>query len=157
MKTGRRSIEAAPHVRVARHLTPASRVLRDAGWGVAWGLGGACFFSLYVIGSYAFRGAAFLEHHGLTLAGVLAIYFGVGIVGGAVIGLLRPLLRWRAGAFVVGTAAAFPLAISLGVLKHGHLPGVHWRAAVGLLILAAGTGGIVGALVWQPQDREQDS
>jgi hypothetical protein len=155
-KATRREPEPAHHVRSTSG--GGSRLWADAIWGIGWGLGGACFFSLYVMAAYALWGTPYLDQDGLTLtlSGVLVTYFSVGLGGGAVIGLLRPLLRSRAGAFFVGTSAAIPLALAIGVLKHGQMPGIHWRAGVGLVIIAAGTGGIVAALVWRPQTREEE-
>jgi hypothetical protein len=44
---------------------------------------------------YALNGAQLFEDHDTTFGGVVAVYFGGGLVGGAVVGLLRPLTCWR--------------------------------------------------------------
>lgn len=88
-------------------------------WGVIAGLFFACFYSLFVTGLYLLRGSAPFEANETTYGQVVLSYFGTGIVAGALVGLLRPLLRWRLGAVVVGVVAAFAVFVGISLVDQG--------------------------------------
>jgi hypothetical protein len=94
-------------------------LLKNVRWGIAYGLGFASMFVLYVLGLFAIRGAQPFEHLGTTLTGCIVVYLVGGIMTGAVVGLLRPLLVTRRGAMVVGAVATVPTAAGAMLLVAG--------------------------------------
>jgi hypothetical protein len=78
-------------------------LLRDIRWGVSWGLWIATGFSIIVIALAGFRGSTDYPKLGLTTPGIVAIYYALAVVGGSVLGLLRPFTRSKFGGFIVGS------------------------------------------------------
>jgi hypothetical protein len=85
-----------------------------------WGLAVAVVISLYVLVLRGLSGPGPFERQGVTLLGVIAAYLGGGAVAGIVVGLLRPMTRWRWGAVSVGVLAAFGSAVAIGIAMEGH-------------------------------------
>jgi hypothetical protein len=79
----------------------------------------------------------------------LAVYLAGGAVGGALVALAAPLLRWLGGAFVVGVAATFPMLFGIIALDPRDR-GESWQFAV---ILALFIGGALGAFEWAKEER----
>lgn len=124
----------------------ARRFAENLRWGVIAGLFFACFYSLYVIGLYLIRGSTPFVANDTTFGQVVASYFGTGIVAGAVVGLLRPLLRWRIGAVFVGIVAAFAVFVGIALLDQGSFSQWDqdtWVSCVSLAVLF----GTFGALI----------
>jgi hypothetical protein len=129
--------------------------IRDAVAGVKWGLGAAgvlcawvtvvALVNLVVNGSLTLRGRG-QEYHILA---IIAAYVVGGAVTGAIVGALRPLLRWKFGAAVVGAMAAVPL-VGITVARSGF---TSWEAAdtfgvvFGALVLGGGGGLILRAFL----------
>ena len=67
----------------------------------------AVFYSLYVSVVYLFRGPRPFEGLGITFVGAVVLYFAGRAFAGAVVGVLWPLTRRRAGAGIVAGVAAF--------------------------------------------------
>jgi len=87
-------------------LARVGRVLRRVGQDITWGaqrglLIGAAF-SIFGLIMRAIRGPQLLEAYGIGLGALLLAYLGGGTGAGAIAGLGRPLLKWRAGAMAVG-------------------------------------------------------
>jgi len=76
---------------------------RDIRWGLNWGLWIATAFSILVIALAGFRGSADYPKLGLTTPAIVALYYALAIVGGSVLGLLRPFSRSKFGGFIVGS------------------------------------------------------
>jgi hypothetical protein len=97
---------------------PPRRLLGDLRWGLAWGIGLAVFFSLYVAVLF------FLDRIGTDNPAmqaqdfglVIAAYFAGGVFGGLIAGLLRPASRWPLGAMAMGILVAFPAYWAIGVI-----------------------------------------
>lgn len=91
--------------------------LQNIRWGVGWGLRLAGLFALLAILAVPIR--VFSEGGGILdasqlLALTLVIYLLSGIVGGGIVGFLRPFTGRWVGAVLVGFLAGVPIA--LGVL-----------------------------------------
>ena len=78
-----------------------ARLRQNLSTGLWWGIRYAMVYSL-VGGTIAIARPAVLESYGLTLPGLIALYLGGGIGGGALTGLLLPLVRGHLSAAVVG-------------------------------------------------------
>ena len=80
--------------------------------------------------------------------GTLLAYAGGGVISGCILGLLRPLTRWRAGAALVGIAVALPAFFGIALAMSG-LPQTWddsiWASTVGCSVLL---GGWFGADTW---------
>lgn len=81
----------------------------------------AMFYSVLASTLFALHGGDRYRAVGLTLPVIIAVYFAGGITGGCLVGLLRPLTRWRIGAAAVGVIAMIPVCWGAGILVHGPL------------------------------------
>lgn len=96
----------------------AGRLVWGARWGAIFGLA----FVLIAIGLYAVsRQDAFEAHHTSFGKMALAYFFG-GVSAGVIVGLLRPLARWKAGAALVGFTAILPVALLIRFATEGFGP-----------------------------------
>ena len=80
---------------------------------------------------------------------MIGTYFFGGTAAGVVVGVLRPLARWRAGAIVVGIIAAFFVVLGIGVARSG-LPS-RWTSAdwFALTVLSIFFGAFAGNHFWK--------
>ena len=96
-----------------------SKAVGNLKWGVKGGLGFAAVYCLWVGLLFLIGGPETFRRLGVTLTTVIATYVTVGVVAGAVIGLLRPLTGNGFGAFVVGYLAAVPITAGLMICLSG--------------------------------------
>ena len=132
-------------------LAVLARVRRCALWGLAVGVAYAAFaVAIFVLGAGGRSG-----HPGRELALVLALYLGGGVVGGAIVGLLWPIVADSVlGEGVVGAVAIFPLVAGYLVWEHGWFPAStsgEWMVA---LVTSALLGGLGGPQVAAAFDRD---
>ena len=126
-----------------RDRSRGATFLANVEWGVAWGVGMATVFSLFVLALAALRGStAYPQYGDLTTWSLIATYFAVGLPAGAVAGALRPLLRWRAGAALVGYLVAVVVYGGAG-LGLGYAP-----KRVLLIAALCGLAGAIAGLMW---------
>ena len=93
-----------------------SRAIANLKWGVKGGLTLAAFYCVWVGVLFLIGGP---ESLGVGLTRLMATYVAVGVVAGAVMGLLRPLTGNDFGAFVVGYLAAVPITAGLMICLYG--------------------------------------
>lgn len=62
------------------------------------------------------------EGHAVPALSVIALYALGGPCAGALVGLFRPLLQWKAGAVLAGTLAALPHLLGFRVMMFGFAP-----------------------------------
>lgn len=109
-------------------------------WGVRYGCIFAAFYSAIALAIFAFGGEQSFRTYGVTLGQTIALYIASGVLGGAVVGFLRPFTKSRSGAAFVGVLAAIPITWMLmrtvGVNSPGEL-----LVSVGALSLFWGIGG----------------
>lgn len=76
-------------------------------------------------------------------------YISIGLMAGAVVGLLRPLIQWRFGAYLVGLIAGVPVAVGLIICVRGFPQ--QWdfadRALVPIFVVIAGF--VIGRELWK--------
>ena len=125
-------------------------VRRDVRRAVTWALALAGLYSLYVVALFALRGAAPFKAVGLSLGAVLALYAGGALAAGAIVGVLMPLARWRAGAAAVGAVAAIPFVAGVLLAVEGPFPVTAARPWAKILFVAATLGGLTGLVLWSP-------
>ena len=129
-------------------MTPSRTTVAALGanlrWGVAIGVVGAFGFSLLALVLAMLRGSTSYPQYGMSTWSVIGSYFAVGLPAGAIIGALRPLLRWRAGAALVGYFAAVVVYGGVGLIMNG--PTIE-TLGVGAIL---GLGGAAAGLWWWP-------
>ena len=116
-------------------------------WGVGIGAAMATVYSLFVLGLSVLNGSTYWPEYRTSTWMIIAGYYVAGLGGGAVVGAIRPLTRWRIGTFFVGwiggSIAYGAIAVATGLQRDAP-----WWLA---LIPGAGFGGL--ALVLQDQAR----
>jgi hypothetical protein len=82
-----------------------------------------------------------------SLASLVGFYFIAGACGGLLLGLFRPVTKYKVGAVVVGTAV---VAISLGLLDYMYVATDGWKPVdtilVALVSVVAGPAGTL--MIW---------
>ncbi len=122
---------------------------RNIIWGIAWGLGVATLFSLYVVVLALIRGTWLFPPFGVSGVRILTTYYVTGAIGGIVIGLLRPWLRYWQGSFAVGLLAGLLIYGGISYALQGR-PDLLMAALLGLLV-----GGPGGILFWHREWRRR--
>ena len=127
-----------------RTITPNIR------WGLTWALWIATVFSAWVLALSLVRHAWRFKFDDLemTAAQIVAGYYAAALIAGSVVGLLRPLLRWRIGTFVIGAIAGTLVYATIGLTMYGRNEALWVTPVLGLA-----TGGL--ALVIQDEDRDR--
>lgn len=97
--------------------------LSNLGWGVRLGLVFATLYSLYVAVLFVIVGSEPFDKRHTSVLTVIATYFLGGIIGGAVVGAMRPHTHARFAAILVGIVAAFFVVFGILVASQGLL----WR------------------------------
>lgn len=124
----------------------------DVLWGIAWGLLLAAILSAWAaLMSLLFRDKP--RTYDVSLAAVVAIYFVGCALGGAFVGLLRPLAKTWPGAAVVGFAAFLPVTSMIVISTDGvpkTLASFDWRGVLGY---AAIMGPMLAVLRWNQARR----
>lgn len=111
-------------------------------WGVRYGcIFAACYCAIALV-IFAVGGEQSYRSYGVTFGQTIALYITGGLLGGAVVGLLRPLTKTWLGAAFVGVVAAIPISWmgmrAVGVTSRGEL-------LVGVGVLSLGWG-VIGGL-----------
>ena len=99
-----RSLQHGPAFEPARaKVSPPPQPLLDRlRWAFGYTLPAALLFSAYVLLIAGMRGSSVYFTYGTSIWGIIAIYWLAAILSGGLLGFLRPLARFRLGAFVVG-------------------------------------------------------
>lgn len=126
---------------------PHSRDLpEDLRIGVKVGLGLAATFGIIATTTYILGGKAmFVARMKMGLLPILAMYLFGGLVGGLIIGFLRPLRSTSIGSFFIGTVSSIPVILLMVFVG---LPRVIWYpvGVIGGVIAALLMGGLGAAL-----------
>ena len=130
-------------------------MLENLRWGVAAGLFFAALYSLYVTLLYLIRGPDPFDANETTLGQVIAVYFAGGIAGGAIVGVLRPLAKWRIGAAVVGVVAAVPVFLGIALSLEGGLSGLDRGAWEAVAFCSIFFGILGGNAMWRGGGRKR--
>jgi len=108
-----------------------ANLLKNLKWGLRWGLTMAVGFT--VIGVVATIGASLdaTPRNDPSLLSLVGFYFLAGTVGGLLLGLLRPITRYKVGAMAVGTALA---AVSISLLARIYVVTDGWTLVDTILV-----------------------
>src|SRR5438552_973776 len=113
-----------------------SNTLSSLGWGLGWEMGfGVVYASVGEVILLALGQGAIVQYH-IGPAKAIGLYLGCGLVTGAIVGLLRPLLVNRIGAMAVGLVAAVPVGLSFatamgGWSPQGRIGAIIWSVVMG--------------------------
>lgn len=123
-------------------------VLRNIRWGLSWSLSLAAIWCAYVCVLSVVRGSTRFDAYGTTLWMIVAVYIVNGVMGGIILGALRPIATSRLGAILVGVAVAIPFFIAVWFATDG--PFSHWRSnsIEAILFCSISLGGILGNWFW---------
>lgn len=89
-----------------------------------------------------------------TYAKLMGLYLGGGAVAGLVLGLLRPFVRRRVGATLVGAIASTPIGVALHYLVVVPEAGREGASIVPTIFAVALLGALAGWKWWQLHDDE---
>lgn len=92
---------------------------KNAYWGIRWGLAFASLFSVWALVVLLLGGEAAFRKQGITFWQTIGAYIGGGVLAGAVVGFLRPLLKWAWSAPLVGIVAAIPVGLAFDLATKG--------------------------------------
>ncbi len=134
----------------------ATTVLNNLRWGLKWGVAMAAGFTVIAL---ALTGVDSLSRtpnpNPPPLADLVGIYVLAGIGGGLIVGLLRPITKYLAGAMIVGTAIA-ALWISLIAVRLVVTDGSWGMVDVVLIgIYSLTTGPLAGYIFWRRAQKRQ--
>jgi len=93
-------------------------------------------------------GTAPFDQLDTTYSATVALYYGGGLIGGAVVGLLLPLHRWPLGSALVGMAGVFPLYFGVALATTDASHAFTWNNVVDSAVCAFLVGGAVGIWAW---------
>jgi hypothetical protein len=129
-------------------------IVQDIRRGVAGGLSIAALYCLWVAGIYAVRGAAPFDRQSVTLAGVLVTYLAIGLITGALVGLLWRFTVRKPIAYLVGLAAGVPVAIGIAICVRGFPSAWTTSARVTTYVFAVVAGLFIGSEIWRVRSSE---
>ena len=128
-------------------MKKARDIARDLRWGLGNGLFYAAGFSVLVLILALLRGSTDYPEYGTTTWRIIRVYFAAGLLGGLLVGWMRPFTSRRWGAIAVGAligvvvygsamlatdmpASAVPfIALVAGVPMGALLGNKHWKEA----------------------------
>ncbi len=133
-------------------MTSGQDVRDNLRWALGWGLVFATAFSVWVLVLSVLNLSTHWPGLGLSTWEIIGAYYLAAVLGGTMVGLLRPLTRWRLGSFVVGSVGGTIVYGAIGVAM-GIAQKEPWPVTI---ILAGILGVLVGgglAVVWHDSDR----
>jgi hypothetical protein len=125
--------------------------------GVIIGIITAVVYSIVAVLIYLFTGGRAFVEIGASLPMTVLVYFGGGILGGAIVGSLLPFTERRIGSVFVGVVGGIPVAAGVVWLLEGPIIGwgqIEWET---VFFLAAFLGGGGGFFLWTPPKRDSVS
>ena len=130
-------------------LLSRSSLISDVKWGIGWGLWLAAGFSLLGSALFVMQGTVLGNPSRFSFPLVVIGYFAMGVVGGSVVGLLRPLAQQRLGATLLGMIVgifvyAIAVLVAVGEKEFLSPAGLYSTFTLGTVI-----GGIAGHNTWK--------
>jgi len=128
-----------------------SSIGSDIKWGLSWGLWLAGGFSLLGTALFVLQGTVLGNPSRFSFPLVILGYFAMGVMGGVLVGVLRPLGQGRVGATILGIISgilvyAIAIIVAVGEKEFLSLPGL-----VSTLVLGTIIGGLCGHTTWASQ------
>jgi len=117
-------------------------LLRNLRWGNRYGLGLATALSVYVLVVSLFTASTKFDEFGLSWWQIIAGYYLAGLLGGTVLGILRPTTKYLLGSLATGILCGVCVYGAVSFIMHGHLD------LEGPLVLGSFVGGVGGLMNW---------
>lgn len=108
----------------------------------------ACFYVIYVVGLYLVSGSGPFDRAGVTLPSLVVAYLVSGTIGGAIIGLLRPLASSFGGLLAVAILTGFVAVCGVEVAMYGFISRWHQREWVQAIASAVLLGTMTSVFLW---------
>jgi hypothetical protein len=126
----------------------------DLKWGVSWGVWFAAGYSLLASALFFLEGTLLGQASRFSFPAVISLYIAMGVIGGLIVGLLRPVARRRIGAIALGVLVGvvvyfFAGITTIGIQEFLSLPGV-----VSTLVIGSVIGGACGYNSWSPEGKK---
>ena len=137
-------------------MTRPRGLAADLSWGIFWGLLFSAMFLLLLVVLYVVQGPRMFSDHDTTFGQVALLYVLGGLGGGLIVGFLRPLLRWRWGATLVGALVAVPIGAGVLLMSGDGGPWTGGDTVV-TIIFALSLGAPVGWMYWGMFRKEPNS
>lgn len=127
----------------------AARLARNLRWGIKWGVVMSGAFCLFTIAGFILNGLRPPSDSHITLGKAFAVDVTGPLASGIILGIFRPLLRWRAAAIVIGVLAGAFYFAELNFLFEGPVSG--WNVGDWVMIGVLGTvmGGGFANEMWE--------
>ena len=120
----------------------------DVRWGIGWGVAFSALYGVLVVAQYFASQGQVLERKGLHLLVVLAAYAASGVLGGAVLGILRPLGRSKGGSMLLGFIVMLPVGVMLQTAIRGLPPAWSGVDVASVILMASTMGPIAGWIAY---------
>lgn len=141
------------NLRLIIQMTTRKSLTEDLKWGLTWGLWFAGGCSLLAAALFTIRGTVLGEASRFSLPLVILAYIAMGGIGGLIVGLLRPVARWRLGAAAVGIVVGVIVYFIAGLTAIGAREFLSPPGSVSALVLGTLIGGACGYNSWSPDNR----
>lgn len=128
-----------------------SSIGSDIKWGLGWGLWLAGGFSLLGSALFVLQGTVLGNPSRFSFPLVILGYLAMGVIGGLLIGVLRPLAQLRVGATILGIIIGIVVYAIAGIVAVGEKEFVSLPGLVSTLVLGTVIGGICGHSTWARQ------
>jgi peptidoglycan/LPS O-acetylase OafA/YrhL len=128
-------------------------VARNLRWGIGWALAFAVVYLVWVTVLFAMGGQAAFARKGVTFQSTILGYLISALLGGTLLGLLRPLNRWRAGSALTGVIVGGAIGCTL-------MLALEPRSEIGLYIFTAVVFGLMGGFIafrWSAPERSHST
>ncbi len=128
----------------------------DVRWGVMHGAAIAGGYSAFACVMFAIRGPRLVAVYHLSLGGFIGLYFLAGILGGILVGVLKPIAKWHLGAVALGAIVAMPVYLCTAWVLGDHpasWSGSQWFFNLSFILVI---GGYAGDRFWTPAPRTKN-
>jgi len=135
-----------------KNVKLARSKLADIRWGLRGSLVVTGIYCGWVIAVRAIVGDRPFTANSVSLGTVVLTYAVVGMMAGALVGVMRPFLKWRAGAYAAGVSTGLILSMGIIASVKGY-PSTWDRGSwIAVLVVSIAAGFVVGDAIWKRQN-----
>ena len=118
-------------------------------WGVRLGLVVAAMLCCIGVPLALLGGSEPLTHERIPAGTLLIVYLSGGFISGIVLGMARPLARWRVGAIVIGIVDGVICAALINMATDGAFWAWHGMQWFVTIVMGTSIGGITANWFWE--------
>jgi hypothetical protein len=130
------------------HLLFRAPFVRNIAKGVGIGLFIATGFTAWITFLRLTSGTQPFDRLQTTYSATVALYYGGGLIGGLLVGLLWPLHRWPLGSALLGILGVFPTYFGVEVTRTTHTSPFTLDNVAKSAVIAFLVGGALGISIW---------